>query len=92
MKNLCFLLAQLFQFKKKKQQNHYQLLNDNSIELSNLSTFNLEKHDNVYHKYKPPPILISQDPEFETSSSDEDDLFQSYSPNFNLKKSKKKHK
>ena len=45
--------------------------------MSNISTFNLEKHANVFHKYKPPPLIEqSFDDEFESSSSD-DELFTS---------------
>ena len=78
MKKLCFFLKQLFIFRKKNKKIVNLNSNSNSsIEMSNISTFNLEKHANVFHKYKPPPLIEqSFDDEFESSSSD-DELFTS---------------
>ena len=74
MKNLCFFLSQLFTdlFKKKKKSNN---LNKNSIEMEDISTFNLEKH---YNTYKPPEVkLIDLNDSNLSMSSSDDELFQS---------------
>ncbi len=94
MKQICFFLSQLFTdlFKKKKKYRAQYIIPD-SIEMSNLSSFNLEKHDNTFNRkntYKPPSILKkdmvikSEEPpliDFESSSSEEEELFKSYSQN-----------
>ena len=80
MKRLCFFLKQLFQFKKNNK-----IMDSSSIEFSNISTFNPEKHNNTY---KPPPVVLENDKNNKStdvideeicssSSSSDDELFES---------------